>query len=636
MIIELGHFALILALLLSVLQATLPFVGAEKNKQAWMMMGRQAAQSVFWLVSIAFLALLHAYALSDFSVLNVALNSHTLKPVAYKLSAAWGNHEGSMVLWLWLMSFWTVLVVQRTQKLPITFQARVVSVQGLLSAGFAGFILLTSNPFLRLSPPAPEGLDLNPVLQDILLIIHPPFLYVGYVGFSVVFSFAVAGLIEGKIDSAWARAARAWVLWPWVFLTTGIALGSFWAYYELGWGGFWFWDPVENVSLLPWLSATALFHSMIVLEKRNSLPGWTVLLALLTFSLCLLGTFLVRSGLLTSVHAFAADPARGVFLLGIISVFVGSAFYLFARRAPQVRTGAPFGWLSRESALLLNNLFLMSFLTTVLLGTIYPVLLAAFDAASISVGTPYYVAVLLPMLLPFAFLMGAASALSWRRSALEKIKKLRFPAIVTCAGLFMLGVSPLEINATIIIGFGAGFWIIAAMMHDISGKKLKALPLSYVAMVVGHIGFAVLIMGATAATQWKSEETLWMKRGQHTTIADQRVLMLGTEAALGPNYNIDRVILSVEKTLQPGDFFFLMPEKRWYPVQERETSETSLAVRGFDVLYAVLGDRDVVVSDRWVVRLYHHPLVLWIFIGAALIALAGILAGVSRREAQDA
>ena len=258
MIIELGHFALILALLLSVLQATLPFVGAEKNKQAWMMMGRQAAQSVFWLVSIAFLALLHAYALSDFSVLNVALNSHTLKPVAYKLSAAWGNHEGSMVLWLWLMSFWTVLVVQRTQKLPITFQARVVSVQGLLSAGFAGFILLTSNPFLRLSPPAPEGLDLNPVLQDILLIIHPPFLYVGYVGFSVVFSFAVAGLIEGKIDSAWARAARAWVLWPWVFLTTGIALGSFWAYYELGWGGFWFWDPVENVSLLPWLSATAL------------------------------------------------------------------------------------------------------------------------------------------------------------------------------------------------------------------------------------------------------------------------------------------------------------------------------------------------------------------------------------------
>lgn len=647
MIIELGHFALVLAILVALMQVLPAVMGARMPAGAKLAV--QASVSTFWLVTIALLALIHAYALSDFSVLNVATNSNTMKPLAYKIAAAWGNHEGSMLMWLWMMCGWCAAFAQTAARgwkrqrdvaeQPVVLMA--VAVQGLVSIGFALFIVLTSNPFLRLSPVPIEGLDLNPVLQDPLLVIHPPFLYMGVTGFALVFAFAIAALLRGRVDASFARHLRPWTMAAWVWLTAGITLGSFWAYYELGWGGFWFWDPVENISLLPWLAGLALLHSLRALERRGSLPVWTLLLALLPFILAVMGTFLVRSGLLTSVHAFAADPARGVFLLALTVALAASALTIYALRAPRLNTGAPFGWLSRDCAVLVNNVFMSVALVTVFLGTTYPIIMAALDAASVSVGAPYYVAIFTPMLLPFAAAMGLSPLLAWRTTPHAALRRaVRLPVLVTLALLCVLLISPMPKNMTVWVGMSAGIWIISATLADMLGKtdmlkRWRLLTAAQVAMVLAHIGFALMLIGATAATQWASQQTVWMKPGQHINFAGHRVLMIGLESGVGRNYNVDRAILTVQPANNPTNMRFLMPEKRFYPVQETLTSESAIAVMGFDIIHAIMADQDSKDSARWVVRLYYHPMVTWVFAGGVLMALGGAVSLLQRRRAKE-
>ena len=645
MIIELGHFALILAVLVALMQVLPAVLGARIP--AGSRVAVQASVSTFWLVSIALLALMHAYALSDFSVLNVAANSNTMKPLTYKLAAVWGNHEGSMLLWLWMMCGWCAAFAQsaarkwKKESADAPDQGVVlmaVAVQGLVSIGFALFILLTSNPFLRLSPVPTEGLDLNPVLQDPLLVIHPPFLYLGVTGFALVFAFAIASLLRGKVDASFARHLRPWTMGAWVWLTCGITLGSFWAYYELGWGGFWFWDPVENISLLPWIAGLALLHSLRALERRNALPVWTLLLAILPFILAVMGTFLVRSGLLTSVHAFAADPARGVFLLALTVALAASALTVYALRAPRMNAGAPFGWLSRDCAVLLNNVFMSVALVTVFLGTTYPIIMAALDAASVSVGAPYYVAIFTPMLLPFAAAMGISPMLAWRATPQAALRRtVRLPLLLTIASLCVLAISPMPKNATVWVGMAAGIWIISATLADLLNKtdmlkRWRTVSASQMAMTLAHIGFALMLIGATAATQWVSQQTVWMKPGQRINFAGNRVLMVGLESGVGRNYNVDRAILTVQPVNNPSNMSFLMPEKRFYPVQETLTSESAIGLMGFDIIHAVMADQDSKDPARWVVRLYYHPMVTWVFAGGALMVIGGLMSLLERRR----
>lgn len=645
MIIELGHFALVLALLVALLQIAPAVLGARIPAGAKVAV--QASVSSFWLVTIALLSLMHAFALSDFSVLNVATNSNTMKPLAYKLAAVWGSHEGSMLLWLWMMCGWCAAFAQsaarqwkknRSDAMDQAVVLAALAVQGLVTIGFALFILLTSNPFARLSPVPPEGLDLNPVLQDPLLVIHPPLLYLGVTGFALVFAFAIASLVRGRVDAAFARHLRPWTMAAWVWLTCGIALGSFWAYYELGWGGFWFWDPVENISLLPWLAGVALLHSLRALERRNALPVWTLLLAIIPFILAVMGTFLVRSGLLTSVHAFAADPARGVFLLALTVALAASALTVYALRAPRLTAGAPFGWLSRDSAVLVNNVFMSVALVTVFLGTTYPIIMAALDAASVSVGAPYYIAVFTPMLLPFAAAMGLSPMLAWRTTPHAALRRMvRLPVLMTIALLCVLLISPMPKNITVWVGMTAGIWVICATVADVLNKtdmlkRWRSITASQMAMTLAHIGFALMLIGATAATQWASQQTVWMKPGQRISFAGNRVLMVGLETGVGRNYNVDRAILTVQPANNPANMKFLMPEKRFYPVQETLTSESAISVMGFDIIHAVMADQDSKDNARWVVRLYYHPLVTWLFAGGALMAIGGAVSLLDRRR----
>jgi cytochrome c-type biogenesis protein CcmF len=612
MIVTLGHIALMLALFVSLLQ---PFVRRKG-----------LATGLFALLSVSFAALIYAHAFDDFSVLNVVENSHTLKPMIYKISGVWGNHEGSMLLWVWMLALWG-FCVERAKKIPAGLKVRVLAVQGMIGFGFILFILLTSNPFLRISPVPLEGMDLNPVLQDPGLAIHPPLLYMGYVGFSIAFCFAVAALVEKKVDSAWAAHLRPWVLAAWVALTAGIASGAVWAYYELGWGGFWFWDPVENASLMPWLAGTALLHSVAVLEKRNALGNWTVFLAILAFSFSLLGTFLVRSGILTSVHAFANDPARGIFILALLTVAIGGAFLFYAWHAPKVKSGAGFGAVSRESALLLNNVFLFTFCATVLMGTLYPVFLSALDLGSVSVGPPYYMAVLLPLLAPFALLMGAAPSVAWQKgSPAALFEKLSIPLMLTGMALVVLFSLPLRDKALSLLGCGMGGWVILATFHDLWKKYGHKMPRSYYGMVLAHIGFGVMIIGITATTLWGQEKILWMQPGERMEIAGKQIAFLGTHESSGPNYAINTGIFTAD-----GDY--MTPEKRWYPVDEKMTSEVALKIDGFGLLYLVLGEQDKDAPQKWVVRVYHHPLALWILLGAVMIAGGGMVSFFDRRRA---
>ena len=636
MIIELGHFALCLALMLGLTLSVVPMWGAAAGRAGWMRLSHPLAISVCGLLSISFLSLVHAYAMSDFSVRNVFENSHTLKPWIYKLSGAWGNHEGSILLWAWMLSAWAFAMAQGAVKLPAALQARALSVMGMIVSGFLLFILLTSNPFLRLSPSPVEGVDLNPILQDPLQAIHPPVLYAGYVGFSVAFCFAIAALVEKKVDAEWASFLRPWVLAAWAFLTCGIALGSTWAYYELGWGGFWFWDPVENASLMPWLAGTALLHSVAALEKRGALKVWTVFLCILVFSLSLVGTFLVRSGVLTSVHAFASDPSRGLFILVLLSLAAGGAFLLYALRAPYIKMGPSFRPVSREAGILLNNVFLFTFLATVFMGTLYPIFMSALDLGSVSVGAPYFTTTLAPLLLPFAFLMGLGPWLAWRETALPTIKKnLVAPVAMTAVLTFAVAVAPLPGRPFTVFMFMAAGWVLFATLCDFYRKtgrllKLRQMPRAFYGMTLAHAGFALLLMGAVAATGWKSEKILWMESGSHIAFAGKQIVFTGIRPGVGKNYNYERGLFAVQKQSDPQDFTYLTPEKRWYPSQERELSEAALQLVGLDMLYIVMGDRDKDNFQRRVVRLYYHPLIFLLFLGAALMATGAAVAASSR------
>jgi len=654
MIGEIGQFALILALALALVQGSLPLVGAQRNSAPLMGLGSSAAIAQFAFIALAFGALIWASVADDFSILTVAENSHTTKPLLYKIAGAWGNHEGSMVLWVFILALFGASVAAFGRRLPPPLKARVLAVQGLIGVAFLTFILFTSNPFLRVFPPPLEGDGLNPLLQDPGLAFHPPFLYLGYVGFSVVYAFAVAAMIEGRVDPAWARWVRPWTLAAWSALTVGIAMGSWWAYYELGWGGFWFWDPVENASIMPWLAGTALLHSAIVVEKRDALKSWTVLLAVLTFTLSLMGTFLVRSGVLTSVHSFANDPRRGVFVLAILALAAGGALALYAARASAFERAGAFAPISREGALVLNNLLLTAACATVVMGTLYPLLLDALTGEKISVGPPYFNATVLPIMAPIAIAAAVAPLMGWKRSdlatALRRLWAAGAVALLLAIAAFALTGGPWAA----VLALAAGTWLIAGALTELaervrlfripigdSLRRLASLPRSAFGMVLAHGGLGVVIVGIACAQGWRTEKILLMAPGDTTTIAGRTIAFLDVAAVQGPNWRADRA--RMEARDKNGTVIAeLTPERRWYPVESQATTEAAIHTNGFGDIYAVIGEPEgqtdrqpgsaIDKTARWVVRLYINPLQPWIWFGALIMAFGGVLSLTDRRQ----
>ncbi|WP_455209158.1 heme lyase CcmF/NrfE family subunit [Kaarinaea lacus] len=640
MIPELGHFALILAMCVAIVQGVFSIAGAQWGVRSWIALAKPAAQCQFVLVAVAFGFLTYSFIENDFSVQYVAMQSNSLLPLQYRISAVWGGHEGSMLLWVLLLSAWTMAVSIFSKNLPNDMVARVIGVMGLVSVGFYLFILFTSNPFDRLLPPAVDGRDLNPLLQDPGLIIHPPMLYMGYVGFSVAFAFAVAALLSGRLDAAWARWSRPWTTVAWMFLTMGIGLGSWWAYYELGWGGWWFWDPVENASFMPWLVGTALIHSLAVTEKRGTFKNWTVLLAIFAFSLSLLGTFLVRSGVLTSVHAFATDPERGVFILFLLLLTIGVSLTLFAWRAPKVGIGGRFGLISRESALLTNNVLLVVAAAAVLLGTLYPLLLDALEMGKISVGPPYFSAVFMPLMVPALFLMAIGPITRWKQAELPDIVvRLRWAAV---ASLIMGLLTPVimgEWGAVRSLGFTLAFWVMSSvflMLRERVQKsprpgnvvsKIFGLPNSFLGMCVAHTGVAVFVIGVTMVQSYQVEKDVRMEVGDTVELSGYVFRFEGVTRVKGPNYNADRGQVVVTK----GDKVetVLFPEKRIYTVQTMPMTEAAIDTGLTRDLYVSLGEP--VSNGAWSVRVYYKPFVDWIWGGAFIMALGGLLAISDRR-----
>ena len=642
MIVEIGHYALILALALSLEQGTLPLIGAQLRFDSWVSMARPVAIIQFGFVSVSFAALTYAYVMSDFSVLNVAMNSHSAKPLLYKISGVWGNHEGSLLLWALILTLFGATVAVFGGNLPPELRARVLSVQAWIGTGFLLFMLLTSNPFERLLPAPADGQGLNPLLQDPGLAFHPPFLYLGYVGFSMAFSFAIAALIEGKVDAAWARWVRPWTLAAWCFLTVGIALGSWWAYYELGWGGFWFWDPVENASFMPWLAGTALLHTAIVVEKRGALRSWTILLAILTFSLSLLGTFLVRSGVLTSVHAFATDPARGVFILAFLVLVVGGSLTLFAIRAPSLKGGGLFAPVSREGALVLNNLLLTTACATVLLGTLYPLFLDALTGEKVSVGPPYFHATFVPLMVPVIAASGIGPLLAWKRGdlagALARLRTaLAFTLAIALATLIFAENAPV----IAVLGTALGTWLVAASLSEIaerlklfrtspdeSWRRAKHLPRATYGMTIAHAGVGLVILGIVVSITWETERLQVVRNGESLDVGGYEFVFRGVENVKGPNYDAVRGIFEVTRG---GEHIAVMtPESRVYNTSPQTTTEAAIRPTLASDLYAVIGDPDG--SGGWATRLYHKPLVNWIWLGAILMAVGGLISLTDRRH----
>ena len=632
MIPELGHYALILALAVAIVQGTLPFVGAARGDIRLMALGRSAALTQAFLVIGAFLALMQAYVTSDFSVVNVVANSHSAKPLIYKISGVWGNHEGSMLLWALILALFGAAVALFGNNLPDSLRARVLGVQALIGVGFLAFILFTSNPFERISPAPPDGNGLNPLLQDPGLAFHPPMLYLGYVGFSVTYAFAIAALLEGRVDAAWARWVRPWTLAAWCFLTCGIALGSWWSYYILGWGGFWFWDPVENASLMPWLAGTALLHSAIVVEKRDALKSWTVLLAILAFSLSLLGTFLVRSGVLTSVHAFAVDPARGIFILGFLLLVTGGGLALYAWRAPKLSGGGLFQPLSREGGLILNNLLLCTLAATVLLGTLYPLFLDLTTGNKVSVGPPFFNVTFVPICGPLFAALCVGPFLNWKRAELG-------PALVRLRAAFAISVIAAIVAAVAIdgratlaaIAFGFGVWLIAGSLTEFIGRarrsRLATMPRSAIGMSISHAALGFVVLGAVATAAWNHELIRTMKIGETAEFAGFGVKLDSVVPLKGPNYAAERAAITLTKD---GQFFTtLTPERRLFTVQQRQLAETSIHTNLLRDIYATLGEGDA--AKGWTVRLYWNPLAPWIWLGAGLCALGGFVSLSDRR-----
>ena len=641
MIIEIGHYALVLALATALITSIVPVIGARRGDAAMMALASTGALTMFVLVAFSFGVLTWAYVVSDFSVENVWENSHSLMPLLYKYSGVWGNHEGSMLLWLLILVLFSALVAVFGRNLPDTLRANVLAVQAWISVAFLLFILLTSNPFLRLAPAPAEGQDLNPVLQDLGLAVHPPLLYLGYVGFSVCFSFAVAALMEGRIDAAWARWVRPWTLAAWTFLTAGIAMGSYWAYYELGWGGWWFWDPVENASFMPWLAGTALLHSALVMEKREALKIWTVLLAIMTFSLSLLGTFLVRSGVLTSVHSFATDPTRGIFILSILAIFIGGAFTLFAWRAPMLKAGGLFAPISREGALVLNNLILTVATATVLTGTLYPLILETLTGEKISVGAPFFNMTFGLLMLPLLVVVPFGPMLAWKRGdlfgALQRLWV--FAALALAAGLvfyYIQNGGPV----LAIFGLTLGFWGMIGALADlwyrgnfskvglsVGLKRLAGLPRSVFGTAIAHFGLGVTVLGIFAATTFGTETVVEMKPGASIDAGGYSLTFDGMRDAVGPNFTESRGHFTVSSG--GAAVADVWSSKRLYTARRMPTTEAGILTFGLSQLYVSLGDP--MDGGGIVVRIWWKPFILCIWGGALVMMVGGFVSLSDRR-----
>tara|TARA_Y100001970_G_scaffold294354_1_gene451358 strand:+ start:43652 stop:45619 length:1968 start_codon:yes stop_codon:yes gene_type:complete len=638
-IAELGHFSLILSLAIAFLQGTMPLLGFKLSAPRWISIARPAALLQFFFISMAFACLMYAYVVSDFSIVNVAQNSHSEKPLLYKFTGVWGNHEGSMILWNWILALYGLGVALLGRNLPEGLRIRVLSVQGLIGSGFIAFSLATSNPFLRLDPAPIDGNGLNPILQDPGLAFHPPLLYFGYVGLSMTFSFAVAALLEGQVNAIWARWVRPWTLIAWSGLTAGIGLGSWWAYYELGWGGFWFWDPVENVSFMPWLLATALLHSTLVAEKRNSLKSWTLLLAILGFALSLLGTFLVRSGLLTSVHSFASDPDRGVFILGFLALAVGVAITLYIWRFPILKPRVKFSALSREGAIIINNLLLVVGCITVLIGTLYPLFIDILVSEKVSVGPDYFVSTFVWLMIPLIIMAGIGPLMSWsitdplilgRRITIGFI----FTAVIAIVLLLVNGVS-----WEVILGLSLATWLfinttiekairlkLFLIPFSHSFKQIIALPLSAWAMTLAHYGLAIMIAGLVVASNMDTKIERIMYPGDVVSLSGYDFKMISIGHVNGPNYNARQAEIRIDRD---GKLIGLLyPERRNYYVTDVSTTEAAILGNWLADLYVVLGDRS---GKGDAIRIYHNPLVFWIWGGLVLLVAGGILSLTDRR-----
>lgn len=630
MIIEFGHFALVLALVLSLPAGVLPILGAQKGRLAWVNFAAPANLALSFLTTIAFAALAFAFLTDDFSVAYVAQNSGNNLPAFYKFAAIWGGHEGSLLLWIVMMGWWSAAFVCNSKNIPPFFRAQVLGVLALVSFGFLLFILASSNPFNRLLPMALNGRDLNPLLQDIGMIIHPPLLYMGYVGFSLAYAFAVAALISGKVNTEWAKKSRPWTLLAWIFLTLGIAVGSWWAYFELGWGGWWFWDPVENASFMPWLIGTALLHSLLVTEKRGSFKNWSVLLAISAFSLSLLGTFLVRSGVLTSVHAFATDPKRGVFILIFLSLVIGSSLFLFALRAPKVGLGARFSLISRESFLLLGNILLVVACGTVLLGTLYPLLIDALQWGKISVGPPYFNAVFVPIVFPLLFFIGIAVWLRWKKSDSSPIlKKLAIPFVLSLVAAAALLALYQKFQTTSFLALFLAFWIFfGALAHIFNRIKQSQapLPLDFLGMHLGHLGVAVFVLGAAMVSTFEIEKNVVLTVENHVEIADYSVIFKGITQKTGPNYTAYVGEFWLEKDNQK--IATLNPEKRNYHSSAMPMSEAAVNANILRDIYVALAEpaHAEKTNGAWIVRVYYKPFISWLWAGALLMAIGGLFA----------
>jgi len=639
MIPEIGHFALIVALTLALVQGTLPIIGAAKGIPGFVAVARPAAQGQFVFVAIAFGCLAWSFVNSDFSVLYVANNSNSHLPLQYRFAAVWGGHEGSLLLWVQMLTVWTLAVTVFSRRLPDEVVARILGVMGLVSVGFLLFMLATSDPFDRLLPAAAEGRDLNPLLQDPGMVFHPPMLYMGYVGFSVAFAFAVAALIEGRLDAAWARWTRPWTTAAWVFLTLGIALGSAWAYYELGWGGWWFWDPVENASFMPWLVGTALLHSLAVTEKRGGFKAWTVLLAIMAFSLSLLGTFLVRSGVLTSVHAFATDPRRGIFILAFLALVIGASLTLFAWRAPRVGLGGRFELVSRESMLLMNNVLLVVAAGAVLLGTLYPLVLDALGLGKISVGPPYFDTVFVPLMTPALFLMGIGPIARWREASVPDLaRRLKWALGVSVVTALLVPLALGQWTPMKSFGLLLALWVFSSTAHALVARlkaqpgpgllaRLRGVPRAQLGMLLAHAGIGVFVVGVTMVKGYEVERDLKMDPGDTATVGGYVFRFDGVGEARGPNYVAARGTVTV---LRNGvRAFTLHPEKRTYSAQEAQMTEAAIHTGFTRDLYVSLGEP--VGASAWTVRIYYKPFVVWIWGGCVVMALGGLLAASDRR-----
>ena len=629
MIPEIGHYALILALCIALIQGVLPLVGAHQGRREWLVLARPAAQTVFFLLAIAFLVLAWSFYVNDFSVLYVAEHSNSQLPVVYRLGAVWGGHEGSLLLWIFLLSTWTILVAQLSQALDEFMVARVIGVLGLVTSGLLLFVLTTSNPFMRLLPAAQDGRSLNPLLQDPGLVFHPPMLYMGYVGFSVAFAFAIASLLSGRLDAAWARWSRPWTTAAWVFLTLGIALGSWWAYYELGWGGWWFWDPVENASFIPWLVGTALLHSLAVTEKRGSFKSWTVLLAITAFSLSLLGTFLVRSGVLTSVHAFATDPRRGIFILIFLALVVGSSLTLYALRAPKSSSGSKFSASSRETFILLGNVFLVVSAGSVLLGTLYPLLIDALHLGKISVGPPYFNSVFVPIMIPLLVLMGIGPWTHWKKTdLLTVIKRLWLAGLVAVLAGITIPLIMGEFTWLAGLGFLLAFWVIASGCLQIARQAKIGKPTrSFMGMQVAHLGIAIFVIGVTMVGAYQEEKDVRMSAGETVAVGGYTIQLQGVSVAPGPNYQAMRGAFLLMKNGKVETTLY--PEKRSYFSSTMPMTEAAIDAGLTRDVYVSLGEE--LADKSWAVRVYYKPFVDWIWGGCLLMALGGVLAMSDKR-----